>query len=146
MRSPHVTLTHQSQFTIQTMPDFFGKSGNVWAGIQYIVRPDPNSMDLSCFYYDGYTNDSKEDSFSSLSFTEICQGIFYSYCCNYYFLHDTNYCMILLCMNAGHFFTRIFPTLFPEYDMQKGLWYTGIFDGAGNIQHTHTHTHTHSNV
>ena len=89
-------------------------------------------MDLSCFYYDGYTNDSKEDSFSSLSFTEICQGnvllsVWFCLVRSHYFMH------------AGHFFTWIFPTLFPEYDMQKGLWYTGIFDGAGNMQHTHTH-------
>ena len=113
---------HHPNLFLQTMPDFFGKSGNPWIGIQYIVRLNANSQDLTCVYYDGFTNDKKECSFSSLSFLEVCQG---------------------------DFFTKKFPELFPTYDVgAQGMWYTGIFDGAGkigdclleNLNHCDVHT------
>ena len=86
------------------MPDFFGKSGNAWVGIQYIVKPSSDSNSLTCIYYDGFTNDKKEDSFSSLSFLEVAQG---------------------------HFFVKVFPEIFPEYDVSQGIFYNAFLDGAG---------------
>ena len=87
----------------ETMPDFFGKSGNPWVGTMLIVKVKEGS-DLQCFYYDGFMDDKKEDSFAAMSFLEAVQG---------------------------HFFTEIYPTLFEEEILARGVFYTVFLDGAG---------------
>ena len=87
----------------ETMPDFFGKSGNPWAGTMFITKTKPGS-DLECFYYDGFMNDKKEDAFATLSFLEIVQS---------------------------HFFTQQYPIMFPASDMTKAHFYYVFLDGAG---------------
>jgi hypothetical protein len=89
----------------ETMPDFFGKSGNPWVGTMFLVKVKEGS-DLQCFYYDGFMDDKKEDAFAALSFLEAVQG---------------------------HFYTSIYPTLFedqPELS-DRGVFYTVFLDGAG---------------
>lgn len=87
----------------ETMPDFFGKSGTPWVGTQYIVKVKEGD-ELMCFYYDGFMDDKKEDSFAALSFLEVVQS---------------------------HFFTEVYPTLFPQRDRSKAVFYTVFLDGAG---------------
>ena len=90
----------------ETMPDFFGKSGNPWVGTMFLVRVKEGS-DLKCFYYDGFMNDKKEDAFAGLSFLESVQG---------------------------HFFTDVYPTLFEEEqfnELSRAVFYTVFLDGAG---------------
>ena len=58
---------------------------------------------IQCFYYDGFMNDKKEDAFAALSFLEVVQG---------------------------HFFTEIYPTLFPTRDL-AAIFYSVFLDGAG---------------
>lgn len=87
----------------ETMPDFFGKSGNAWVGTQFIVKTKEGST-LQCFYYDGFMDDKKEDAFGTLSFVEIAQS---------------------------HFCTTVYPSLFPDRDPTKGIFYTVFLDGAG---------------
>lgn len=84
------------------MPDFFGKSGTAWAGTQFLARVETGA-ELVAFYYDGFTDDKKEDSFSALSFLEVVQS---------------------------HFFVDVYPTLFPEHN-GKPIFYTVFLDGAG---------------
>ena len=89
----------------ETMPDFFGKSGNPWVGTMFIVKVKPGD-ELLCFYYDGFMNDKKEDAFAALSFLEAVQG---------------------------HFYTEVYPTLFTDADvtMPEAIFYTVFLDGAG---------------
>lgn len=90
----------------ETMPDFFGKSGNPWVGTMFIVKVKEGS-DLQCFYYDGFMDDKKEDTFGAMSFLEAVQG---------------------------HFFTVVYPTLFSEEQMRvlaRGVFYNVYLDGAG---------------
>ena len=86
----------------ETMPDFFGKSGTAWAGTQFLVRLEEEDT-LVAFYYDGFTDNKKEDSFSSLSFLEVAQS---------------------------HFFVEEYPKLFPELT-GKPVFYKVFLDGAG---------------
>ena len=88
----------------ETMPDFFGKSGNPWVGTMFVVRNKPGD-NLLCFYYDGFMNDKKEDSFAALSFLEAVQG---------------------------HFYVEVYPTLFTEdIPTPVSIFYTVFLDGAG---------------
>lgn len=84
------------------MPDFYGKSGISWAGTLFLVRLQEGE-ELSAFYYDGFTDDKKEDSFSALSFLEVVQS---------------------------HFFVEMYPDLFPER-AGDNIFYTVFLDGAG---------------
>ena len=86
----------------ETMPDFFGKSGTAWAGTQFIVRVKTGS-ELTAFYYDGFTDDKKECSFSALSFLEVVQK---------------------------HFYVELYGTLFPDF-IDKPIFYDVFLDGAG---------------
>ena len=86
----------------ETMPDFFGKSGTPWVGTQFLVRLKAGAQ-LTAFYYDGFTNDKKEDSFSALSFLEIVQK---------------------------HFFVEEYPVIFPDH-IETANFYVVFLDGAG---------------
>ena len=90
----------------ETMPDFFGKSGNPWVGTMLIVKVKEGD-DLQCFYYDGFMDGKKECWFAGMSFCEAVQG---------------------------HFFTDVYPTLFEEGRLTvlaRGVFYTVFLDGAG---------------
>jgi hypothetical protein len=87
----------------ETMPDFFGKSGNPWVGTMFVVRTKPGP-DLTCFYYDGFMDDKKEDAFAASSFLQVVQG---------------------------HFFMVKYPNLFPDRDPSDAIFYSVFLDGAG---------------